>query len=359
MVPEAAARLEGHRIFQSGDLEETRKFLQTKNFYFEPLDRGANHFARLNGVYLPGMYFGYVGYTCPVATRPTAARSDYWIQFPIQGRIAVDIGRQQFVGDAEHALMLSPTQENMIRSNAETGRLNVSLTHAALACQLSALLNEPVAKALEFAPLLSVVEGYGRTLAQYVRLAVSELEKPDSIMWTPIAMAQIEEFIMTVLLLAHPHNYSHALSRLKSGGGPRDVRRAIDYIEANCQSPITLRDLVVVSGVAGRTLLKHFHDYMGTTPMRYLAKVRFEKARAALRCPEPGASVAEIAEAWGLGHLGRFSVEYRRRFGESPSETLRNTGGWKTTVHRIPGRRSPSLNRDWSSSIPLHLDDRN
>ena len=26
---------------------------------------------------------------------------------------------------------------------------------------------------------------------------------------------------------------------------------------------------------------------------------------------------------WGFCHLGRFAVEYRRRFGESPSQTLR------------------------------------
>jgi transcriptional regulator GlxA family with amidase domain len=25
----------------------------------------------------------------------------------------------------------------------------------------------------------------------------------------------------------------------------------------------------------------------------------------------------------GFGHMGRFSAEYRRRFGESPSETLK------------------------------------
>jgi AraC-like DNA-binding protein len=33
--------------------------------------------------------------------------------------------------------------------------------------------------------------------------------------------------------------------------------------------------------------------------------------------------VGTVAVRWGLYHLGRFSTEYRRMFGESPSETRR------------------------------------
>ncbi|MFP5456117.1 MAG: helix-turn-helix domain-containing protein, partial [Alphaproteobacteria bacterium] len=34
-------------------------------------------------------------------------------------------------------------------------------------------------------------------------------------------------------------------------------------------------------------------------------------------------TVSELALEWGFTHLGRFSAEYRRRFQELPSETLR------------------------------------
>jgi hypothetical protein len=30
-----------------------------------------------------------------------------------------------------------------------------------------------------------------------------------------------------------------------------------------------------------------------------------------------------VATRWGITHLGRFACEYRNRFGESPSQTLR------------------------------------
>jgi len=56
--------------------------------------------------------------------------------------------------------------------------------------------------------------------------------------------------------------------------------------------------------------------------MRYLRDARFETVHDALKRAQPEQSVAELAMKWGFSHLGRFAVEYRKRFGESPSETL-------------------------------------
>jgi AraC-like DNA-binding protein len=70
-------------------------------------------------------------------------------------------------------------------------------------------------------------------------------------------------------------------------------------------------------------LIQHFRDFKGTSPMRYLRAARYQKVRETLRRAEPEESITEIAARWGFSHLGRFSVEYRRRFGESPSGTLR------------------------------------
>jgi AraC-like DNA-binding protein len=40
--------------------------------------------------------------------------------------------------------------------------------------------------------------------------------------------------------------------------------------------------------------------------------------------PGHGTSVAAVAARWGFTHLGRFAIEYRRRFGSYPSQTLRS-----------------------------------
>src|SRR5205085_8814636 len=100
-------------------------------------------------------------------------------------------------------------------------------------------------------------------------------------------------------------------------------KRAVDYLEAHLESPITVADLVAASQVAGRTLFQHFHDVTGMSPMSYLRNARFAKVRDALLRAEPEESVTVIAMACGLTHMGRFALEYRHRFGERPSDTLR------------------------------------
>jgi transcriptional regulator GlxA family with amidase domain len=84
-----------------------------------------------------------------------------------------------------------------------------------------------------------------------------------------------------------------------------------------------LPEIVAASAVPGRTLIQHFRDFKGTSPMRYLREARFERVREALNRAEPEGSIAEIAARWGFSHMGRFSADYRRRFGEPPSATLR------------------------------------
>jgi AraC-like DNA-binding protein len=60
------------------------------------------------------------------------------------------------------------------------------------------------------------------------------------------------------------------------------------------------------------------------SPAKYLKRYRMTQARLDLLEADPvAATVTQIATAWGFWELGRFAVEYRRLFGESPSETLK------------------------------------
>jgi transcriptional regulator GlxA family with amidase domain len=112
------------------------------------------------------------------------------------------------------------------------------------------------------------------------------------------------------------------VNRYERPVSPKGVKRAIDYMHANLDAPITLADLVAVAGVPGRTLFQHFRVFKGVPPMRYLRERRFEQARRTLLCAMPDENVTEIAVRWGFSHMGRFAGEYRRRYGETPSETL-------------------------------------
>jgi AraC-like DNA-binding protein len=103
---------------------------------------------------------------------------------------------------------------------------------------------------------------------------------------------------------------------------PSGVRRAALFIDAHLEDPLTIGLVAAVAGLAGRTLHKHFRT-RGISPMRYVRDRRFSAARQALLSAGPHDSVTTIALHWGFSHLGRFAVEYRKRYGETPSQTLR------------------------------------
>ncbi|MFV2073945.1 MAG: helix-turn-helix domain-containing protein, partial [Thermoanaerobaculales bacterium] len=46
-------------------------------------------------------------------------------------------------------------------------------------------------------------------------------------------------------------------------------------------------------------------------------------ARRALRSATQPTLVTDVANSWGFWHMGQFAADYRRQFGELPSETLR------------------------------------
>jgi transcriptional regulator GlxA family with amidase domain len=57
--------------------------------------------------------------------------------------------------------------------------------------------------------------------------------------------------------------------------------------------------------------------------MSMLRTVRLEHVRAELQSVTSVEKISDIAFKWGIVHLGRFAADYRKRFGELPSETLR------------------------------------
>jgi AraC-like DNA-binding protein len=81
-----------------------------------------------------------------------------------------------------------------------------------------------------------------------------------------------------------------------------------------------------VCNVSERTLRNAFRTVYSSTPYRYLRELRMHEARLALLQPHSSATtVTLVAMQYGFLELGRFSVEYRSAFGESPSATLRRS----------------------------------
>lgn len=103
----------------------------------------------------------------------------------------------------------------------------------------------------------------------------------------------------------------------------RLVKRAQEWMQARLQQPVTLKDLCDALCTSKRTLIYGFNDIFGIAPMTYLKIQRLNVVRHELLLAEPGIeTVNVIARRYGFWSLGHFSRDYKKMFGELPSETL-------------------------------------
>jgi AraC-like DNA-binding protein len=139
------------------------------------------------------------------------------------------------------------------------------------------------------------------------------------------AKAALDEYLLTLLLHHHPHNYSEDLAQTVPTPVPGVVRRAERFMIDNVGSPITVSDVADHLGVSLRSLQAGFRQWRETTPTAFLRRVRLQLVRDGLLRSGQEANVTIIAVRHGFSHLGRFSAQYRSAFGEDPSATLRRS----------------------------------
>lgn len=152
------------------------------------------------------------------------------------------------------------------------------------------------------------------------------------------AKASFDEYLLTLLLHQHPHNYSDDLQAPPAPPVPRLVRRAERYMIDHADAAITVSDVAAELGVSVRTLQEGFRRCRSTTPIAVLRQARLQRVRDELLRRDCTIGVTAVALRFGFAHLGRFSASYRAAFGESPSVTWRRVHGARAPAPPAPGR---------------------
>ncbi len=102
------------------------------------------------------------------------------------------------------------------------------------------------------------------------------------------------------------------------------MARLEDFLAAHSSRPLYLSEICAAANASEHTIRICCNEHLGMGPVRYLWLRRMHQARhALLRASEEGTTVTSIALAHGSWELGRFSVAYRRLFGETPLASLR------------------------------------
>lgn len=103
----------------------------------------------------------------------------------------------------------------------------------------------------------------------------------------------------------------------------RIVAQARDYVLAHRDQAVTVPELCERLYVSRRTLQYCFEEVLGVSPIQYLRTIRLNGARRYLREDFSGyRTVQDVAADWGFWHFSQFSSDYRKLFGQSPSESL-------------------------------------
>jgi AraC-like DNA-binding protein len=101
------------------------------------------------------------------------------------------------------------------------------------------------------------------------------------------------------------------------------MRRFHRVVEEHLDEPLYIPELCREVGASVRTLNTCCQEHLGMGPKHYLLLRRMHMVRRALRQTAlPDTTVTEVATRYGFWQLGRFAVEYKTLFGESPSDTL-------------------------------------
>jgi AraC family transcriptional regulator len=117
------------------------------------------------------------------------------------------------------------------------------------------------------------------------------------------------------------------ISRITRGGdqrkpprnplSSRNVRRLEEYVRDNLAEQLSLTAMSGVVGLSKRHFLRAFKEATGTTPHRFVLRMRIEEAKR--RLIETNDAMTEVALASGFGSSQQFATSFRSATGITPS----------------------------------------
>jgi AraC-like DNA-binding protein len=247
----------------------------------------------------------------------------YSVSLPVSGQQELAVRGKLLVSDRDTGLIISPeaTQELTIAGNCR--KFLIAITRPAMRQVLEEMLQHPADKPLIFEPGMDAANGRQASWWRMVRHMVAEMEGAAADLYgNSYFAADLEKALIKGLILSQPSNYSAELVQAFDTKQPHYLTRAKEFIHANAREDLTLEDIESVAGIPRYKLFEGFKQYFGMSPMAYLKKYRLEQVRRILLSDRSYGNVSSIALDWGFAHLGRFAIEYRKLFGEAPSQTL-------------------------------------
>ena len=313
--------LSGFPILRTTDLSEARTVVG-QAFCDHRLDirRGTHLKVSHNHVSGTGVSLNALGYGAEVEIDPGQLQHFYLLQFTLAGRATIQHRGETVEAGQNTATILNPDRDTRMIWGDGCHKLLLQMNRDHLEKVAQDLIGSDLPGAVRFDPRVDLTTPGGQRL--FARVAAAARAADDGDLWannSGLNEAWAERELATVLLENQPSNVSHMLWRNRRAPTSREMLRALDFMHANLCDPLRVEDIAREAGLNVRSLQLGFKATFGKSPMRYLRDVRLDAARYRLARRHNRESVTEVAYSVGFSHLGRFSQDYRARFGVSPS----------------------------------------
>ena len=123
----------------------------------------------------------------------------------------------------------------------------------------------------------------------------------------------ITAILVELIRLGRPRVQEERVQRL----APRQLRLAIEYMEAQSVGRLTLRDLAGIAGLSPSYFARAFKSTTGLPPYQWFLNVRIRRAQQMLL--DSTASIAHVALATGFSDQAHFTRAFCRRVGTTPA----------------------------------------
>ena len=223
-------------------------------------------------------------------------------------------------------IIVNPGSKIKVERCAGSKTLIINTSYSTLKDHLKLLTNRDIKESLKFDKKIDFSQGPGTYLYVLMNRLSHDVLYNGMLLTQPGIQRGYGELILGAIL-ALPHNHIHLLQPEDSSlVAPKIIHRAEEYIRAHFKERITIGDVIQVCQCSRKELFSSFRSSRDYTPMEFLLEQRLQAAhRELLKSLSAPRAISEIAYACGFTHLGRFSKQYRNRFGELPSETAKRT----------------------------------
>lgn len=314
-----------HNLCNSTDVDEVRETVGGR-FCDHRLERSSargGFDARFNHAQGEAMGLAYLRYGGDVEIEPGCLDNFYLLQVPIRGYSEVLNGKDHVQTSVGTASMLNPTRPTWMRMVGDCRKIMVQIDRSALHSMVERYLGLHLEHAVVFDSLVSFKAPALRQWNDHLTTCVHAADAGALFgNANPGTQMLVEEQLILDFVQAQSSNVRHFFDMPQPEMMPRQLRLARDYLHNMVAEPIVIADVADAAGVTARSLQLSFKRQFGISPLHYLRKLRLDLAHYELLNAAPGKPVSEIAYQVGFSHLGRFSIAYRKRFGEKPSETL-------------------------------------